>query len=311
VQGPAATGGHALVGEELGAADDLGELLHLVFTADLHHEPAVVGTERVADEVLLFAEAVDAERTQARDDVGHRDHRVVHGDVDVLTLAGLVAVAQRGEDADRREQRGADVAERADGVGARRLVGACEHVVVDARHRLGDGRVRGPAVVRRAAVAEARHRHVDEARVHGGYDVVAEAHAVERATLEVLREHVELLREVEDDLLPRVGLQVDGDRPLVEVVAQERGAHELAVGRGHPGLRAATGLAAERLDLHDVGAEAGEELGGVRQGLHLLQGEDAHPFEGLAVLQGICVDDISEFHGVEGIAGGGSGTHRI
>ena len=60
-----------------------------------------------------------------------------------------------------REQRGADVAERADRdrhAAARRGW----RVVVDARHRLDDRRVRGPVAVRRLdRVAEARDRHVD------------------------------------------------------------------------------------------------------------------------------------------------------
>ena len=64
-----------------------------------------------------------AERPEVRDDVGHRDHRVEHRDVDVLPLARAVAVAQRGQEADRAEQRGADVAERADRDVTRRLVG--------------------------------------------------------------------------------------------------------------------------------------------------------------------------------------------
>ena len=55
-----------------------------------------------------------AERPEVRDDVGHRDHRVEHRDVDVLALAGALAVPQRGEHADHAEERRADVAERAD-----------------------------------------------------------------------------------------------------------------------------------------------------------------------------------------------------
>ena len=44
--------------------------------------------------------AAQPERPEVRDDVGHGDHGVEHGDVDVLALAGGVAVAQRGQHAD-------------------------------------------------------------------------------------------------------------------------------------------------------------------------------------------------------------------
>ena len=56
-------------------------------------------------------------------------------------------------------------------------------------------------------------------------------------------------------------------------------------GSTHRRLRAATRLAGQRLDLDDVGAEASQQLRGVRQRLHLLRGEDADAVEGLAVLR--------------------------
>src|SRR5690348_6457682 len=41
-----------------------------------------------------------SQRPEVRDDVGHRDHRVVHRDVDVLARARRLAVSQRGQDPD-------------------------------------------------------------------------------------------------------------------------------------------------------------------------------------------------------------------
>ena len=98
-----------------------------------------------------------------------------------------------------REQRRADVAERADRdrhAAARRG----RRVVVDARHRLDDRRVRGPVAVRRLdRVAEAGDRHVDRAAgATAAIVVVAEAHAVHRAGLEVLGDHVEVRRQREE-----------------------------------------------------------------------------------------------------------------
>ena len=88
-------------------------------------------------------------------------------------------------------RRRADVAERADRDGHRRL--ARMPVVVDARHRLDDRRVRRPVAVGRVdRVAEAGDRHVDRARMARGDVGVAEAHPVHRAGLEVLGDDVEL-----------------------------------------------------------------------------------------------------------------------
>ena len=45
--------------------------------------------------------------------------------------------------------------------------------------------------------------------------------------------------------------------------------------RVHDGRqRPASRLTADRLHFHDVSSQSGEELGGERQSLHLLQGED-------------------------------------
>jgi hypothetical protein len=104
-------------------------------------------------------------------------------------------------------------------------------------------------------------------------------------------------REGEDELAALRVLEVDGDAALVEVVAQERRAGALAVRVDHRGERAAAGLAgAGRLHLHDVGAEPGQQLGAVRQCLHLLDGQDAHAVERLAVPQRLGVGDVSELH---------------
>ena len=56
------------------------------------------------------------------------------------------------------------------------------------------------------------------------------------------------------------------------------------------------------LDLDHVGAEAGEQLGGVGEGLHLLGGQDADAVERLAVVGGAGVRDVSELHARQGTA---------
>jgi hypothetical protein len=69
--------------------------------------------------------------------------------------------------------------------------------------------------------------------VHGRHVVVAESNAPQEAGLEVLGEHVETGSQAEDDIASVGVLEVDTDGPLVEVVAQERGAHPPAVGVVH------------------------------------------------------------------------------
>jgi hypothetical protein len=51
------------------------------------------------------------------------------------------------------------------------------------------------------------------------------------------------------------------------------------------------------LDLHDVGAEAREQLGRVGQCLHLLGREHAHTVEWLAVALRVVVGHVAESHG--------------
>src|SRR4051812_22997681 len=67
-------------------------------------------------------------------------------------------------------------------------------------------------------------------------------------------------------------------------------------GRSSPATIRGRLAGARCLHLHDIGAETGEQLGAVRQGLHLLDGQDAHAVERLPVLQRVGVGDISELH---------------
>ena len=78
-----------------------------------------------------------------------------------------------------------------------------------------------------------------------------------------------------------LALQIDADALLVQIVAQVRGAHALAVdiryGRqGAPGRFAGFRV----LDLHHLGAQASHQLGRVGERLHLLDGQDADALEG-------------------------------
>ena len=48
--------------------------------------------------------AGDAHRVEVRDEVGHRNGRIEHGDIDVLPFTGGVTVAKGGEHPDHAEQ---------------------------------------------------------------------------------------------------------------------------------------------------------------------------------------------------------------
>ena len=136
---------------------------------DLQDEVAVAGGERVDDGLdLRLDRAVDAHGPQVGHDVGHRHHGVEHGDVD---RAGLDPCASRWRRAARTpivaEQRRADVAEGADGVG-RGGSARLAPVLVDARHRLDDRRVGGPraGTACRGVLPKPGQRQVDDAGVH-------------------------------------------------------------------------------------------------------------------------------------------------
>ena len=193
--------------------------------------------------------------------------------------------------------------ERADGVGPGRLVGPA-HVLVDPRHRLDDRRVCGPVPVRRVGRPEAGHRDVDGRGMRRGDGRVAEAQAVHRAGLEVLGDHVEPGHEPEEE---RRGPRRTSSRwprsACPGCCAGTWRRPSAPRGRFIEGCDPRPGLAAQRLDLDDVGAEAGQQLRGVRQRLHLLGGEHPHAVERPAhpahpspksrrVVNG-CVDDSS------------------
>ena len=121
---------------------------------------------------------------------------------------------------------------------------------------------------------------------------------VEGARLEVLGDDVEARREAQHEVAPGGRLEVDADAALAQVVAQERRADAPPLRIRHRRERSPTRLPVNRvLDLHDVGAEAREQLRGERQRLHLLEREHAHAFQWLAVRHRLSVRDVAEPHG--------------
>ena len=125
-------------------------------------------------------------------------------------------------------------------------------------------------------------------------DVVAEAEAIDRARLEVLREHVEVRHQPQHELAAGVAAQVDADTPLPEVAAQEGRTDRAALGIGDRRRRGPSRFTVHgMLDLHDVGAEARQHLRRERHRRHLLEREHAHAVERLAVLLCLAVRDVT------------------
>src|SRR6185437_15980875 len=116
----------------------------------------------------------------------------------------------------------------------------------------------------------------DQAGVVGREHVVAEAHAVERAGLEVLDDDVALPRQGAQNVLRPLVLEIEGDALLVAVGAEIVGAFS-----AHPGRSPAPRIVADAglLDLDDLSAEVAEHHGAIWPGQDSRQVEHADAVE--------------------------------
>ena len=136
---------------------------------------------------------------------------------------------------------------------------------------LADG-VEGLVLAIRPVRPEAFDAGQHDARVDLGEFVVAQTEALQGVGGEVLGDDVGVLEQVEEDGLALGVFQVEGDRPLVGVEQEE--VVGVDAGPARPG--AAAGVAAlGLLDLDDLGAEVGEDLGRGGAGFELGEVEDA------------------------------------
>ena len=133
--------------------------------------------------------------------------------------------------------------------------------------------------------------------MHRSDVVVGQAEALGRTGAEVLGHDVEARRQTQHQVVPLRLLEVDHDGALGEVVAHEGRADAAALGIGHGGHGAPAEVArAGRLHLDDLGTEPAEQLGGVGERLHLLEGQDPDAVERLAPVRRLRVDDVAELH---------------
>ena len=196
----------------------------------------------------------------AQADADDVDDRILHRHLDMLAAPGLMALLDRGEDADRHLHAGAAVADRRKHEGRRvfRKAGDAHRPA----HRLRDRLVAlEPAI--RAIAAEALDRRVDEARVEVAQHVPAQPEPVHRARPEIFQQHIGLLDDLLEQPLPLLGLEVERQAPLVGVEQQEKE----AVGALDVGVHGSRHIAALRLfELDHVGAEKRHDLraGGTR-----------------------------------------------
>ncbi len=193
--------------------------------------------------------------------------------LDDLTLAGLQLVHVRGRDPGDGKDPGIDVGDRVSG-----LDGRSPGLAGD-RHQAGESlrdQIEATAVGERSVAPVAGHRAVDEARIHLRQHVVAETELLQRSAAIVLRQHIGLLDEAQQDLRALRMLQVDRDAALVAVEHQERRRDPV-----YPRLAVASRVVAARdlLHLHDVGAHVREHhpARGTRHDLREL--EHAHAGE--------------------------------
>ena len=198
-------------------------------------------------------------------------------EVDVGASARALAADQRGEDGNGAVQAGVRV--RVGLLHAQRLLAGIAAERVEPAEG-GDRRGVTAQLAQRALLAAPGHREHHEVRPALAQRLVAEAVTIEHARREVLDRHVAVRGEVEQQVAPGVGGEVDAEAELAAVDVVE---HRLLLGvrcvlhdrRGLPHVVEALA----RLDLDHLGAEEGEHLAGDGPGPDPAEVEHAHTLQ--------------------------------
>src|SRR6516162_1003363 len=188
----------------------------------------------------------------------------------MLSLAGCVALLQRGHDANRHVHAGAGIANRRHDVGRRviRKAGDAHRPA----HRLGD-RLVALEVAIGTVCPKALDRGVYQPRVDLREDLPAEPQSVEGAGPKIFEQHVRFCNELFEQLLAPAGLQIEGQAALVSVEQQEKEAVAiLPVAHVAAGDIATLGF----LELDHVGAEKTQDLGASGSRLVVRHVDDAN-----------------------------------
>ena len=188
----------------------------------------------------------------------HRQRRLIERDLDLLAFAGAMARVQRREDGIACQHPGADIHDRHAVFGGNAILFAAD------AHQPGLG-LQNEVVARLRGLGPARAIAGDRAAHHLGRvrfePRVAKAPFFQRAELEVVDQNVGLLDQPGENLLPRRGGQIDGQRTLVAVDAQKIGRFACRERRA-PAAGVVAGT--RRLDLDDIGAHVAQHHGAQR-----------------------------------------------
>ena len=192
----------------------------------------------------------------------HADLGVDQRGVDIGALAGLLALHERGENADDRIDAGDDVGDR--NADALRLAVRRAGEIHDAAHALRHQIVAGARGIG-SVLAEAGDRAIDQARIVLAQARLVEPELGEPADLEVLDQHIGARGELFDDAAAFLALEIKLDRALAAIGGMEIGGAEMRSAGGLDERRPpAAGVVAGALalDLDDVGAKIGQQLPG-------------------------------------------------
>ena len=179
-------------------------------------------------------------------------------DLDVLAAPGPVALAQRGQYADRGEQTRQDVDEGHPDFG--RVVGVGAGDAHQPAERLDQQVIAGEFAAR--ARSECRDAAVHQSGVSPPNGGLVQAEPCHRPGAEVLYQNISTLGEASRHLQVRTVAQVEHDAALVAVDAEEVGAFVIDERRSpHSGV-----VALGSFDLDDVGTQVTEGHGAKRSG---------------------------------------------
>jgi len=183
--------------------------------------------------------------------------------VDVLAFASQVSIKEGHESAHQGPVAAGLVSLIAVASNRRRA----ENVVVAAAcHRAAHGqahKVRSQVVSIRTSLTEGSNGGHDEARVKGAEMGVTKAQAIKVARHGALDEDVGLFYQLHKEFFALLGLNIQGDASLADVVVPEVEAAILMWHIIDEGAYHASGVACRRLDLDDVGPQTSQELANV------------------------------------------------